>query len=509
MQIKYKIIPVVIIILSLSLSMPHLPGSDKAVKSLHFAVSLPHTFEFTYDPTQGNYINLQSLFRACYATLFKLDDRLRPQAALVESFNRSGKTVTFQLKKNAKFSDGSDITSEDVVQSIEAGMKHTSYPNAVYKIIEGGEELFQGKTPHCSGIKIIDLKQFQIVLVDENVEFSNYFTAVIMSILPGHRNNGKGKMLFSGPFQVVRQEQKKNQIVFMLEKNPWYSGETPKLDTLFMHIYREDADFEKTIMKGEPDIFLYNNRLQMPKSRYNYNYFKTPIFGGFYFKPNPKSGPFKNKQLRTFFKYFVRSQDVVRNENWVLTIPVSLVLPYSMTGYFIFNPIPEHDFRPYAPNSKVTIKCVNPRFGIREELFAMLKKKLKKYNVFLDLQWDTMSNIHEMEKKGTVDLTTLYYIADVPLSSYFYETLFIPGHELNLFAYEVPEALALLDAYRKEIDEMKKLKILSRLEEIAQEEAFLIPLLNPLSLLGYKNNIKNASIDKFLIINFEDIDVKD
>ncbi|HLP44769.1 MAG TPA: hypothetical protein VK469_02420, partial [Candidatus Kapabacteria bacterium] len=125
------------------------------------------------------------------------------------------------------------------------------------------------------------------------------------------------------------------------------------------------------------------------------------------------------------------------------------------------------------------------------------------------LQWDTMSNIHEMEKKGTVDLTTLYYIADVPLSSYFYETLFIPGHELNLFAYEVPEALALLDAYRKEIDEMKKLKILSRLEEIAQEEAFLIPLLNPLSLLGYKNNIKNAAIDKFLIINFEDIDVKD
>jgi ABC-type transport system substrate-binding protein len=387
-------------------------------------------------------------------------------------------------------------------------MKHTSYANPVYKIIEGGEELFQGKISRCSGIKIIDNKQFEIKLVNENVEFSNYFTAVIMSVLPIHRNSGNEKKLFSGPFQVVKQEQKKNKLTFILEKNPWYCGKKPNLDTLFIHVYREDEDFQKAIMKGELDLFLYNNRFDMPKSRYSYNYFKTPILGGFYFKVNPKNGPFKNKQLRNFFKYFVRSQDIIRNENWVLTIPLSLVLPYNMTGYFVFNPIPENDFKPYAPKTEVTVKCINPTFGIREELFSMLKKKLKKYNVSLDIQWKTMTDIHKMEEKGTVDLTTIYYIADIPLSSYFYETLFIPGHELNLFAYEVPEALALLDSYREEKDEIKKLKILSRLEEIAQEEAFLIPLLNPLSLLGYKNNIKNVNIDKFLSINFEVMDVK-
>lgn len=507
MHAKLKILSALIIILLL-LMFP-MQGKDKAIKSLHFAISLPHTFEITYDPSQGNYINLQPLFHSCYATLFKLDEHLRPQPSfLLEEVKTNGKSVTFKLKKESRFSDGSDITSEDVIQSIEAGMKNTAYTNSVYKLIEGGDELFQGKTSHCSGIKIIDYKQFQIQLVEENVELSNYLTSVIMSILPVNRNNRNGKMLFSGPFQVVKQEQKRNQIIFTLERNPWYIGEKPKLDILFIHIYREDEEFEKVIREGEPDLFLYNNRLQMPVSTYKYNYFKAPIFGGFYFIPNPQNGPFKDKRLRTFFKYFVRSRDIVLNEHWVLTTPLSLVLPYSLTGYFIFNPIPEQDFKPYTPLHKVIIKCVNPRFGMREELFTLLKKKLKKYNISLDLRWDTINNIHDMEKKGTVDLTTLYYISDVPLSVYFYETLFIPGHELNLFAYKVPEALELLDTYRKENDEMKKLKILSRLEEIAQEEAILIPLLNPLSLLGYKNRVKNVAIDKLLIINFEAIDVK-
>lgn len=506
MRLKYKILPVLAIIFSLLLSTLYLPGKEEPEKSLHFAIPLP--FEFTYDPVEGNYINLQAFFRAGYSTLFKLDQYRRPYPFLLETFNRSGKIVMFQLKKEAKFSDGSDITSTDVVQSIEAGMRHTSYPNAVYKMIQGGDDLFLGKTPHCSGIKIIDAKRFQITLENENDEYSHYFTSIIMSILPGNRNRDKDKLLFSGPFQVVSQEQQKNQVILTLKKNPWYIGDKPKLDTLVIHIYLEDTAFERAILRGEPDLFLYNNRPQMLESRYKYNYFKTPIYGGFYFKPNPTNGPFKDKQLRTFFKYFVRSQVEARNENWVLTTPVDLVLPYNLTGYFVFNPIPHQDFKPYAPTGKVTIKCINPKFGIREELFALLKKKLKKYNVTLDIQWNSMPEIHELERKGALDLTSLYYIVDVPLSSYFYETLFIPGHELNLFGYEVPEALDLLDTYRKETDEIKKLKILSRLEEIAQEEAFLIPLFNQLTILGYKNDVKNVTIDKLLNINFEEIDVK-
>jgi len=102
----------------------------------------------------------------------------------------------------------------------------------------------------------------------------------------------------------------------------------------------------------------------------------------------------------------------------------------------------------------------------------------------------------------------LYFLIDTPLSSYFYETLFTPGHELNRIGYTVPEALQLLNDFRQETDELKKLKILSQLEEIAQEEAFVIPLANPLSILGYKDHLKNVKVDRSLNIYFEDIHVE-
>ena len=246
----------------------------------------------------------------------------------------------------------------------------------------------------------------------------------------------------------------------------------------------------------------------MPRSRYKYNYFKTPSFGAFYFKLNASKGPFRDKRLRTFFKNFLLSWDPARSEKWELTAPSRMVLPYSLAGYSVFNPMVPGNFKDLAPQKRIKISCVNSPAGIRQTLLPLLKKKLSKYNLDLELEWEELNIVQEREKKRDFDLTSYYYVVDVPLSSYFYENLFTPGHELNLVSYEVPEALELLAAYRKEKDEFKKLKILSQLETIAQEEAFLIPLLNPLSLLGYKGYVKNVRIDKFLNIYFEDIDVK-
>jgi ABC-type oligopeptide transport system substrate-binding subunit len=477
-------------------------------KILHFAVSYP--FDFNYDPVERNYIYLQALFRSIYSTLFTLDSQLRVHPLLLEHYEQKGKTVIFRIKENARFSDGSPITAADVIRSIEVGMRHSSCPNPVYKAIEGGEEFFQGKTQRCTGIKDNGPQTVEICLKDENVDFAYYFTAGIMSVLPQHRNRSRkpGDMSFSGIFRVVDFQKKEKESIVTLAQNPYYIGKKSRIETLIVHFYHDLTDFEKVIRKGEPDLFLYNYHIKLPRSMYKYNYFKTPSFGAFYFKLNASKGPFRDKRLRTFFKNFILSWDPARSEKWELTTPSRMVLPYSLPGYFVFNPMVPGSFKELAPKEKIKIACVNPRAGIRQTLMPLLKKKLSNYNLDLELEWEDIDKVQEREKKRDFDLTSYYYVVDVPLSSYFYENLFTPGHELNLFNYEVPEALELLADYRKEKDEFKKLKILSRLETIAQEEAFLIPLLNPLSLLGYKSYVKNVRIDKFLNIYFEDIDVK-
>ncbi len=255
-------------------------------------------------------------------------------------------------------------------------------------------------------------------------------------------------------------------------------------------------------------MFLITRYRRLPNSIYQYKFFKTPTFGGFYFLLNPSAGPFKDKRLRTFFKYAVRSHEFSYFNQWNAAIPSNHVLPYGLTGHGVFPQIENRNPLPFPPEKPVTIRCLNGTGGVRKQLFNTLKKKLKKYNINLDLQWDTLANTTQKARQGHVDLTTYYYMVDVPLSSYFYETLFTPGHELNLFDYAVPEALELLTAYRKEKDELKQLKILGKLEKIAQEEAFLIPLMSAISVLGHKPHVKNVSINKYLYINLEDIDVQ-
>ena len=74
--------------------------------------------------------------------------------------------------------------------------------------------------------------------------------------------------------------------------------------------------------------------------------------------------------------------------------------------------------------------------------------------------------------------------------------------------YKVKEAIGLLAQYREEDNELKRLKILSQLEKIAQRESFLFPFVNQIVLLGYKDHVSNSRMDGLLQINFEDIDVE-
>jgi len=129
-----------ILVLMISLTVPMIlfaqapPQKDE--KSIHVAV--PFDFDGNFDPVDRNLINLTAMFNALYSTLFKLDSHLHPYPFLLEKYKQSGETVTFDLHRDTRFSDGTSITATDVIRSIEAGMVHNAFPNPVYKMIQGG-----------------------------------------------------------------------------------------------------------------------------------------------------------------------------------------------------------------------------------------------------------------------------------------------------------------------------------------------------------------------------------
>ena len=97
--------------------------------------STDSTFGLSYLPAQGMNpytctaaVN-RALFSLLYESLFVVSERFRAEPVLCESFQVAdgGLTYTFTLPSDAKFSDGTDLTADDVLASIQAAQASSMY----------------------------------------------------------------------------------------------------------------------------------------------------------------------------------------------------------------------------------------------------------------------------------------------------------------------------------------------------------------------------------------------
>jgi peptide/nickel transport system substrate-binding protein len=88
-----------------------------------------------------------------YDTLFAIDDKLKPQPQMVESMpevSADGLTYTFKLREGLKWHDGSDVTTADVIPSIQRWGKRDGM----------GQKLMDV----TAEMKAVDGRTFQIIL---------------------------------------------------------------------------------------------------------------------------------------------------------------------------------------------------------------------------------------------------------------------------------------------------------------------------------------------------------
>jgi len=223
---------------------------------------------------------------------------------------------------------------------------------------------------------------------------------------------------------------------------------------------------------------------------------------------NPTSGVFKDKKFRTFFKQYLLSVDFTKLGDWNYATSTRYVLPFGLTGYSLFKEFEKLELDDLIPKSPIRIRSYYVNRGIRKIIFPFIQKDIKKHKVEIELNQSDWSELSPRMLRGDFDLTAFYYMVDIPNSFYFYESLFNVSGELNPTGYQVPEAKKLLQEYRMEPDEFKRIKILSQMEKIAHEEAFTIPILNSMCLLGYKSHVINTRIYPVLLIPFEEIDIE-
>lgn len=264
---------------------------------------------------QTPWINSGSIsHHAMFRALFKADANLttvKPDLASGYKFSKDGKTLTVTLKSGIKWSDGKDVTVDDVVWSMNSLLR-VAKSNAIYvnafKQIVGSEAVSGTNTTNMSGITtkgndiIISLKapvntfipvlaQFMIlpkhVLADEDV-------------LKLDTNNYWKNPVVAGPYKVGTFSQGN---FITLVPNDKYEGVKPTIKEINIIV---SSNLVADAKSGKLDYFTTNDPDTIRAMASVSSFKSAPLDVLFYryLVINP-TGPFSNVKAREALKYGV------------------------------------------------------------------------------------------------------------------------------------------------------------------------------------------------------------
>lgn len=198
-----------------------------------------------------------------YVGLVRLQDAGTPIPALAESWTVSddGTTFTFVLREGVKFSNGRDLTPEDVKWSFERLLSPaTAAPTAfMFQPLLGAEEFQSGAATEVSGIKILDARTIEFTMSTPVWSMMQRFALPPAFIIAKEGVEAAGDQfgfqpLGAGPFMV---EDWQSGVIITGTRNPYYfEAGQPFFDRFEMQLGVEPSVGILRIESGEADIAL-------------------------------------------------------------------------------------------------------------------------------------------------------------------------------------------------------------------------------------------------------------
>lgn len=225
------------------------------------------------------------LFSALNRPLYKYDANNNLQPDLLQDCKWQGtKSLVCQLDKNAKWSDGSPIISEDIARTffylIDPKNK-APRADLIYSL-KNAESIHNGSMPPTElGIKITGKDKLIFLFSKKDPEFTGKLTSLILSPIKNSEFPSIDKAtqwITSGPYKIASWEIKKK---IRLEKNPYFNGH-PQRPPIEFYFINEDNVALQLYEKGElnflrrlPTAFIdqFKSRkdfVQIPVARFDY-----------------------------------------------------------------------------------------------------------------------------------------------------------------------------------------------------------------------------------------------
>ncbi|MFT5950560.1 MAG: oligopeptide transport system substrate-binding protein [Francisella sp.] len=260
--------------------------------------------------------------------------------------SKDGKTYTFHLRKNAKWTNGDPVTAADYVYSYRRSvtpatltLAYASYFNPIVNAvaIQAGE-----KSPDTLGVKALDKYTLQIKLTTPNPTFLDSLT--IYAFFPVNKKAiGKygdswaakpSTMISNGAYKLTKWV---HNGYALAEKVPnYWDAENVNIDSVkYLMIGDISSDLENYKAGGESITYsrLPSNTAEWYKKSFTNNQFQpAPMLSQAYFVFNMRKPKFQDIRVRKALSMVIDREGIAEGVKKGLVIPSYLNVPEALAG---------------------------------------------------------------------------------------------------------------------------------------------------------------------------------
>ncbi|MFL5690766.1 MAG: ABC transporter substrate-binding protein [Ktedonobacteraceae bacterium] len=304
----------------------------------------------TFDPGQGTDLNSIAAIDMVFTGLVQMNDQLKVQPQLAKSWLTSsdGLTWTFTLKSGLKFSDGTPLTSKDVVYSIDRALSPTiSNLNGVSLIylglIKDSDKRTAGKVPTLINDSLLTPNDTTVVIkLNKSTAYFlqalTYPTSYVVekSVIDkwglkwsDHLNDNGGQG-GAGPF-MVKSYDHATGIKFI--PNPNYYGAKPQLQEVDFPFVKDNTTNYQLYQTDQVDNTLIPSQYLSGAMSKKDQFRRIPELWINYYGMNYLVKPFDNIKIRQALELAI-NKDVIVHSIWKdRYVATNHIVPNGMPGY--------------------------------------------------------------------------------------------------------------------------------------------------------------------------------
>lgn len=445
----------------------------------------------TLDPQNSTDNYSQVAITQIYDRLFEIEEKNgTPVPSLVESYKKINDNVLeIVLKKGVKFTNGDNLTAEDVKFTLERAKKNPKVAH-LYKMIKD--------------IKVLNNNILEIITEEPFAPLLNHLSHKSSSIINKKEVLKNSENYFNnptatGPYKV--QNWALGDSITLISNENYYKG-SPKIKTVVIKAVPEENSRVIGLETGEIDMSLDIPAIsweELEKSG-KAKVYSAPSTTTGYVGLNTKSPTLSNKLLRQIIAMAIDKESIVDTIYLGKTKVANQFLAPPVFGY-------NKDALPQEYNvekaqqlleenglagTKLKISVSSPE---RVQVATIIQDQLKKIGIDLEIELLEWGAFLSQTGSGNTDMFIMGWGPSTYDGDYgYYPNIHTSqmGSNGNRAFYSNPKIDSLLELARKANDIEKRKEYYKEIQEVLNEDVPLIPLYHGNVVYGVNTNLKNV-----------------